>query len=223
MQSNLAQASGSPDELYVARVKDRKILLENPLRESKQRKERQEKKEKQALVKAKRKRGLVGKKEARQKEIWKFDESQAKCAALLLSCQWLSLAYHGQCRYHFFVPLHHLWMGYMSELLGLPKPSHLPMEKAMPSSVGMHPKLVKADFHGSLLRGTSICSLVNFKRLRLCRTVHKSKNPSLVNQAGIVIVETENTFKVITKENKVKGRSIPPLNEYLSIQSPTLL
>jgi ribonuclease P protein subunit POP4 len=48
-------------------------------------------------------------------------------------------------------------MGYMSELLGLPQPlvSTLPTTQMMPSSAGMHPKLLKADFHGSIMSGMS--------------------------------------------------------------------
>lgn len=60
-------------------------------------------------------------------------------------------------RYHLFLPLHQMWMGYMSELLGLqPRPSQpapTSVAKDMPKSSGMHPKLVKADFHGSIMTG----------------------------------------------------------------------
>ena len=45
----------------------------------------------------------------------------------------------------------------MSELLGLSRePSTAntsAMAKAMPSSASMHPKLLKADFHGSIMTG----------------------------------------------------------------------
>lgn len=57
-------------------------------------------------------------------------------------------------RFALFVPLHQLWMGYMSELLGLDVPdgasSH---EDKMPSASSMHAKLVKADLNGALLTG----------------------------------------------------------------------
>ena len=51
-----------------------------------------------------------------------------------------------------------MWMGYMSELLALPPRPSQPVSpsvaaKAMPKSSGMHPKLVKADFHGSIMTG----------------------------------------------------------------------
>lgn len=35
--------------------------------------------------------------------------------------------------------------------------------------------------------------------------VYKAKNPSLVGISGIVIHETENAFKVVTRQDKVKG------------------
>ncbi|KAH9953436.1 hypothetical protein BGW80DRAFT_1410991 [Lactifluus volemus] len=94
-----------------------------------------------------------------------------------------------------FVKLHRLWIGYMSELLALsPRPSSsspprrpresavegdvAPMVTGMPQAAGMHAKLVKADFHGSIM------------------TVRRSKNAALVGASGIVVQETENTFKV---------------------------
>jgi len=36
--------------------------------------------------------------------------------------------------------------------------------------------------------------------------VVQSKCPSLVGLKGIVIVETENTFKIVTTSNELKGR-----------------
>jgi hypothetical protein len=75
-------------------------------------------------------------------------------------------------RWDAFVPLHRLWLGYMSELLGLTTVDTLAQEQgqgqeregrtahamkaAMPSAAGMHAKLVKADFHGSIMTSQSI-------------------------------------------------------------------
>ena len=68
------------------------------------------------------------------------------------------------------MPLHRLWLGYMSELLALSAPPLLPsMERAegdvaararatMPQAAGMHAKLVKADFHGSIMIGQFMCA-----------------------------------------------------------------
>ena len=57
-------------------------------------------------------------------------------------------------RFDLFVPLHRLWMGYMSELLDLPPPSSTFSDR-IPNSASMHAKLVKADLHGSILTGGS--------------------------------------------------------------------
>ena len=94
-------------------------------------------------------------------------------------------------RHSQLLPLHHLWMGYMSELLGLPTPPVGPIRPETigsntPSSSSMHPKLLRADFHGAVL------------------TVKQSKNSSLVGLSGILIHETENAFKLVTEKNKVK-------------------
>jgi hypothetical protein len=53
----------------------------------------------------------------------------------------------------------------MSELLGLPtrtEKNKMPSESLMPSAGGMHAKLVKADFHGSIMQGKHMPSRVDF-------------------------------------------------------------
>lgn len=67
---------------------------------------------------------------------------------------------HSRCA--LFLPVHHLWQGYMSELLQLPKPPNLPSTSATaykPNSAAMHAKLVKADYHGALITGE--CSFLS--------------------------------------------------------------
>jgi hypothetical protein len=129
-------------------------------------------------------------------------------------------------RFELFLPLHHLWLGYMSELLGLsPPPSSpgiTPTPKDMPASSGMQAKLVKADFHGAIItgKGDFFCDfLVNPV------SVQQSKNLSLLSLSGIVIHETENAFKVVTQKDKVK-RASPPVHYFIplkiiAINSPT--
>ncbi|KAH9481988.1 Ribonuclease P protein subunit p29 [Psilocybe cubensis] len=157
--------------MYSTRVQGRQILLENPARESRAKKALEEKRIRRNRQRERKKLGIIGKREAKEKGVWKFEEAQAK--------------------FNLFLPLHRLWMGYMSELLVLPpKPSQPPSfdaaSKSMPQSSGMHPKLLKADYHGSIM------------------TVCQSKNPCLIGLSGIVIHETENAFKVVTKTNKLK-------------------
>ncbi|KAI0293511.1 Rof/RNase P-like protein [Multifurca ochricompacta] len=121
----------------------------------------------------------MGRKEAAERGLWRLRDEET--------------------RWDLFVPLHRLWLGYMSELLGLaipPSSSSQPststststttMRTMMPQAAGMHAKLLKADFHGSIM------------------TVRRSKNATLVGASGIVIQETENTFKVVTRNDKLK-------------------
>ncbi|KAJ7865541.1 Rof/RNase P-like protein [Mycena leptocephala] len=165
VQSVVTQTS-NPAEIYATRVKGRMLLLENAAKESRMRKERNAKKIKVREAKERKKLGVLGRRQgtSRQLGLFGFDQSQAKFAL--------------------FLPLHHLWLGYMSELLNLPPPSSGPPRPL--SGAAIHPKLLKADFHGSIM------------------TVHQSKNTAILGISGIVIHETEGTFKVVTKENKLK-------------------
>ncbi|KAF9499011.1 RNase P/MRP, p29 subunit [Pleurotus eryngii] len=180
VQANLT-VNTDPATTYEQRVKNRQLLLNNPVRNSRVKKERLEKKtrkkdEKERIA------GVLCKKGAQSKGVWRLNESQAK--------------------WNLFLPLHHLWQGYMSELLGLASPS-TPSANAAPSAASMHPKLLKADFHSSIMTGWQTSS---------------SKNPCLIGVSGIVILESENMFKVITKDNHVK--LIPKHNAIFTFAVP---
>ncbi|KAJ6492795.1 Rof/RNase P-like protein [Mycena vitilis] len=179
VQSVVTQAP-NPAEIYATRVKGRMLLLDNAAKESRIRKEQNAKKAKEREAKERKKLGVLGRRQGTTRELglWGFDESQAKFAL--------------------FLPLHHLWMGYMSELLNLPQPSAGP-PRAL-SGAAIHPKLLKADFHGSIM------------------TVHQSKNTAILGISGIVIHETEGTFKVVTKENKLKV--LPKQNSIFTFAVP---
>ncbi|KAF8229235.1 RNase P subunit p29-like protein [Tricholoma matsutake] len=168
--------------MYASRVQGRQILLENPARESRAKKELKAKRLRQKAEKEKKRKGIISKREAKERGVWRLDETQAK--------------------FDLFVPLHHLWMGYMSELLGLSQQSSsaFPTTQMMPPSAGMHPKLVKADYHGSIM------------------TVRQSKNPCLVGLSGIVIHETENAFRIITPKDQVK--LVPKENSIFAFAVP---
>ncbi|KAJ7258098.1 Rof/RNase P-like protein [Mycena haematopus] len=179
VQSMATQAS-NPAEIYASRVKGRMLMLDNAAKESRLRKERNAKKVKVREAKERKKLGGLGRRQgtARELGLWGFDESQAKFAL--------------------FLPLHHLWMGYMSELLNLPQPSSGPPRALQGAAI--HPKLLKADFHGCIM------------------TVHQSKNTANLGISGIVIHETEGTFKVVTKENKLK--ILPKQNSIFTFAVP---
>ncbi|GAA6015858.1 hypothetical protein JCM10207_008820 [Rhodosporidiobolus poonsookiae] len=123
------------------------------------------------------------------------------------------------------LPVHHLWLGYVAELLGLPiaippaassTPSTEPAPPADPpvfssstllptfppkndplardpqlNVVNLQTKLVKAEFVG--------CSL----------SVKRAKNPSLVGLKGIVLQETQGTFKIVTPKSDIKVLAKP--------------
>jgi ribonuclease P protein subunit POP4 len=75
---NLSQSS-DPVGIYESRIKGRQVLLENPAKESRTKKER-EAKRKRAKRDAERKAlGIIGRKEAKEKSIWKLEETQTKC------------------------------------------------------------------------------------------------------------------------------------------------
>ncbi|GAA5950508.1 hypothetical protein JCM21900_004834 [Sporobolomyces salmonicolor] len=119
------------------------------------------------------------------------------------------------------LPMHHLWLGYMAELLGLPIaiPPSPPSATTAPSTpapdsvtstllptypsrhepvpadaqdlqinvVNLQTKLVKAEFVGCIL------------------SVKRAKNPSLVGLKGIVLQETQGTFKLVTPASQIKA------------------
>ncbi|EGC32471.1 hypothetical protein DICPUDRAFT_81703 [Dictyostelium purpureum] len=77
------------------------------------------------------------------------------------------------CIYDQYLPLHELWLQYIKDVM---------QNQKGPNFLA---KFLRADLHGAFI------------------TVTKSTCPSLIGQKGLVIQETENTFKIITKENKV--------------------
>ncbi|KAK5578864.1 hypothetical protein RB653_008539 [Dictyostelium firmibasis] len=77
------------------------------------------------------------------------------------------------CIYDQYLPLHQLWTQYIQDVI---------QQQKGPALIN---KLLKADLHGAII------------------IVTKSKCPTFVGQKGIIIQETENTFKIITKENKL--------------------
>ncbi|GAA5828174.1 hypothetical protein JCM5353_007819 [Sporobolomyces roseus] len=138
----------------------------------------------------------------------------------------------GSINYAAVVPVHHLWLGYMTELLGLPiaipssrpSPSTPSLEPGQPTSyplptfpsrteplpaaaqelsanvVNIQTKLVKAEFVGCVL------------------SVKRAKNPSLVGLKGIVLQETQGTFKIVTPKSQVKV--LPKQNSIFTLVFP---
>ncbi|KAK2183451.1 hypothetical protein NP493_312g07000 [Ridgeia piscesae] len=95
-----------------------------------------------------------------------------------------------QQRYDMYTPLHELWDNYICDLLKLDKAT----ERSNPT---LEERLLKADYHGSII------------------TVTRAKCPSLVGASGIVLQETKNTLKIITKDDRLK--TIPKQNTVFTI------
>ncbi|XP_051500974.1 ribonuclease P protein subunit p29 [Myxocyprinus asiaticus] len=93
-------------------------------------------------------------------------------------------------KYELFLPLHELWKQYIVELCGGLKPESNPQM--------IQQKFLKADFHGAILK------------------VVRSKCPSYVGLTGILVQELKYIFKIITKEDKLKG--IPKRNSVFSVE-----
>nr|GAT47422.1 predicted protein [Mycena chlorophos] len=183
-------------EIYQTRVRGRMLLLDNAAKQTKWREEMKAKKEKERLAKERRKLGPTGRRQgtARSMGLWSFEPSQAKFAL--------------------FLPLHQLWLGYMSELLNLPQPGSGPPR--ILSGLAVHPRLVKADFHGSIITGTSLHSSRDY--VLNASLVHQTKNSSILGMSGIVIHETEGTFKIVTKDDKLK--ILPKRNSIFTFALP---
>eukprot|EP01147_Barroeca_monosierra_P007961 gene7960-707_t len=93
-------------------------------------------------------------------------------------------------KYEAFLPMHELWKQYMEQVLQYSSPhttTNRSLTKFPRANIStMQQVLVKADLHGCYI------------------SVVKSKRPSLLGQAGIVIQETENTFRVIAPNDCIK-------------------
>ena len=140
--------------LYDERVHRRQLGLVRRIQSQSQRTKREKEKRKGV------KREKMGRREAAEMGVWRLRKEEARCACpdvhihMFLS-NWVFFWFF---RWDAFVPLHRLWLGYMSELLGLMTTSvdtlGLGQELTMPLAAGMHAKLVKADFHGSIMTGS---------------------------------------------------------------------
>lgn len=83
-------------------------------------------------------------------------------------------------KYDDVLPLNNIWLNYINELLELNRPIPDCTSKAWETFIQ---SLYKADFHGSILN------------------VVRSKCPSYVGKTGICIMDTRNTFKIVSKDN----------------------
>jgi len=183
VKSRLQKSSNiDPESVYNTRVRDRQIILDNPPRDSRLKKAREEKKARRQKDLHRKKLGVIGRKEAELKGVWKLEESQAK--------------------YERFLPLHALWRSYMSELLNLPQKPANPSSAnhVMPNSSAMHAKLVKADYHGAIVsvKKSKHPCLVGLSGI----VYHETEN-------AFKIVTPANAVKLIPKQNSIFTFRVP--------------
>ncbi|XP_074646411.1 ribonuclease P protein subunit p29-like [Tubulanus polymorphus] len=81
-------------------------------------------------------------------------------------------------RYELYEPMNGLWNDYMCDLVNF--------DKFNPQNSQVLETFLKADYHGCHMKVT------------------KSKCSSLIGTEGILVQETKNTFKLITKDDKLK-------------------
>ncbi|GAA5856159.1 hypothetical protein JCM9279_004932 [Rhodotorula babjevae] len=128
----------------------------------------------------------------------------------------------GSVHYDAVLPVHHLWLGYISELLAVPllipsssSPSLAPAASSttpaerivtstlLPTFPGRHAtpavprdeQINVVNLHAKMVKADFTgCSL----------SVKRAKNPSLVGLRGLVLQETHGTFKLVTPSSQVK-------------------
>ncbi|KAJ2784005.1 RNase P/RNase MRP complex subunit [Coemansia javaensis] len=85
-------------------------------------------------------------------------------------------------RHELFLPLHELWTKYIEALLGPDTEAQLRDPKQRQQLLG---RLVKADLHGARV------------------SVVRARCPNFVGISGILAQETKNTFKIITRDDRL--------------------
>jgi ribonuclease P protein subunit POP4 len=85
-------------------------------------------------------------------------------------------------KYNDVLPMYDIWLGYMNTILETDKPI---LDCNTKGWDNFTQSIYKADFHGSMLG------------------VVRSKCPSYVGKKGICIMDTRNTFKIVSKDNVV--------------------
>lgn len=89
-------------------------------------------------------------------------------------------------RYVDMLPLHQLWTEYMWNHLSLSNETKAPQVDE-PGYEHFSKLLVKSDLHGAIV------------------TVTRSRCPGHVGVTGIVTMDTKNTFKIVSKDNRLRS------------------
>ncbi|QSZ34364.1 hypothetical protein DSL72_005955 [Monilinia vaccinii-corymbosi] len=153
-----AHSPESSNRIFTEKVKQRPLHLKPTEPNNAQQHRRLERQRKRALRKKKLKPAPLSAREKRALCLYDVPKSAQK--------------------YSIYEPLHKMWMGYISEVLG--------GENCMPVTGSAAAKLCSADYHGAELE------------------VVRSRCVSRVGVKGIVIKDSKGVFEVITKNNDLK-------------------
>jgi ribonuclease P protein subunit POP4 len=86
------------------------------------------------------------------------------------------------CHWDNFLPLHSLWCSYMEDLVG--------NKQNKENQTKVAERLIKADYHGAIMR------------------VKASRNTNLIGIEGIVIMETQETFRIIPRATDNQSETV---------------
>ncbi|GAA5870762.1 hypothetical protein JCM8547_001702 [Rhodosporidiobolus lusitaniae] len=138
--------------------------------------------------------------------------------------------------YDAVLAVYHLWLSYMAELLALPiaVPSRTPPTSSSSSAEAPQPLYVsysllptyptQGDAASVLAREAQInvvaiqTKLVKAEFVGCLLSIKRAKNPSLVGLSGIVLQETQGTFKIVTPKSSIKV--LPKQGSVFSITLP---
>lgn len=90
-------------------------------------------------------------------------------------------------KYTDMLPLHQLWTGYMRQHLSVNEETIAPLVDE-PGYENFSKLLVKSDLHGAIV------------------TVTRSRCPGHVGVSGIVTMDTKNTFKIVSQDNRLRSK-----------------
>ncbi|KAJ8060652.1 hypothetical protein OCU04_010959 [Sclerotinia nivalis] len=174
--TQLLSRAHSPDttnRIFTEKIKQRPLHLKPTEPNNEQQRRRLERQRKLALRKKKLKPAPLSAREKRALCLYDVPKSAQK--------------------YSIYEPLHKMWLGYISEVLG--------GENCMPVTGSAAAKLCSADYHGAELE------------------VVRSRCVSRVGVKGIVIKDSKGIFEIITKNNDLKV--LPKENTIFKFTIPT--
>jgi len=89
-------------------------------------------------------------------------------------------------KYRDMLPLNSMWLNYMYPMLGIRNYKDLPTNPIDSRWETVNQKLIKADYHGAVV------------------TITRSRSSNTVGTKGIIIQDTKNTLRLLSKDNVIR-------------------